>query len=84
MTYLYTPNAQKDRLVISVHSEKGNRVFNNYYPSFTEDAISGELTEDLTLIELGVMSSVNDIEGLRKHLVDIEILQPGDSLQLKR
>lgn len=82
--YVYNPVQGKGSLALCLYSEKGDKVWENVYPAYTENSATGEMEEDLTLIELGAMKSCTDTEGLKNHLVEIGVVQPGDSIMLKK
>lgn len=84
MNYLYRHHKADDgQLILAVlHPDSKAIHWSAVYPSFIEDKSSGNLIEDPTLIDLGVMKSVGDIAGLEKYLKEIQKIEPGDLLQV--
>lgn len=82
--YDYKPVQGKGSLTLCLYADDGQKVWENEYPAYTENATSGDMEEDLTLIELGAMKSCTDTEGLKNHLVSLGIVQPGDTIILKK
>lgn len=78
----YKPEIGKGSLTLSLYSFK-ELVWQHSYPSFTQNS-DGDLIEDKTLIEHGVMKNVNDVEGLKLHLQTIGVINQGDVVALKR
>jgi hypothetical protein len=57
-------------------------IFQANYPSFSENALSGELEEDENPIQLGIMGAVDDVQGLQSFLVKNRIILEGDTVAL--
>jgi hypothetical protein len=57
-------------------------IFQANYPSFTENTLTGELEEDENPIQLGVMSAVDDVQGLQAFLIKNRIILEGDTVAL--
>ncbi len=80
-TFVYKVDSGKGTLSLSLYPmDMSKVVWQHSYPSYYQDSKEGELVEDLTLIEQGVMKSTKDIDGLKKHLVSIEVIKPEDEI----
>lgn len=83
MNYLYQSQESKGELRLSLTDpETKKEIWHQCYPAFTEDVITGDLVEDLTLIDYGVMKSTYDTTGLQKHLQACGIIQATDTISL--
>jgi hypothetical protein len=83
MVYSYRHTIDNGRLAMSViNPYNSDKLWSSIYPSFTQDFNSGELIADDTLIDLGIMKSVNDVDGLSAYLKEQGIIQAGDSLNM--
>ena len=83
MNYLYSVEGSKGELRFSLADpETKKEIWNQSYPSFTEDVKTGELIEDMTLIDYGVMKDMHDTAGLEKYLKDCTVIQSGDTITL--
>lgn len=83
MKYLYRHQVDNGQLTMAVISPDTKTVlWKAVYPSFTEDKSSGELIEDATLMELGVMKNLNDVSGLDQYLKQAQVISDSDVLTL--
>lgn len=83
MNYLYCCQQNKEGLRLSiVDPGTGNEIWLQKYPAFTEDKASGELVEDLTLIDYGVMNNIYDTAGVEKYLKSIGVISESDGVYL--
>jgi hypothetical protein len=81
MNYLMNSIAKGRQWKLSVlHPETKQVIWCRQYPAFTEDAGTGELYEDFTLIDFGIMKSSSDNIGLEGHLKHIGVLSAEDAL----
>jgi hypothetical protein len=82
MKYQLHINKERDSLSFSLSAPGTGVVWTASYPSFVEDARTGDLIEDPTLIDMGVMKSTSDTDGLTNYLITQSVLQQGDSISL--
>lgn len=83
MLYKYTCEERERNIVLKVIQPETNRVvFLRQYPSFYEEAITGYLIEDGTLVSYGLMKDFNDVEGLAQYLRQCGIIGEGDAIEL--
>lgn len=83
MNYQYSCQENRGELKLSlVDPETKNEIWHQCYPVFTEDVITGELVEDLTLVETGIMKSTYDTAGLEKYLKDCGVISSADTITL--
>lgn len=81
--YFYSYTAKTGELTMSVADGSGNVVWSMKYPSHVEDKVTGDLIEEPTLIDMHLMGSVADVEGLGKLLKGAGII-PEDSELVKK
>lgn len=67
-SYIFKSESSLDKLKLTVISGEGNTIWEMDYPSYVENVLSGEMIEDPTVIELGIMKSPTDITGLQVYL----------------
>lgn len=79
MVLKYSYRTHGARLVMTIESE-GTLIWQVRFPSFYEDVETGDLIPDKTLMELGVMTDLNDVDGLKEYLTDIETIHRDDVL----
>lgn len=80
MTLKYSFDKSVRELHLYVKNQNGEIVWKADYPSFVPNAGNGELDADPTLIDLGIMKNVEDVQGLASHLMKIGVMQEGDML----
>jgi hypothetical protein len=83
-TFIYKYESGKDGLTLSlIPVEGGPAIWQNIYPSFHVNTTDGELIEDFTLVEMGSMKSVSDVEGLSTYLKNIGVIQACDIIKME-
>lgn len=81
MKYLFQSIADSQNWVISIlHPDTRQVVHSNTYPSYTEDAATGALLPDETLVDLKVMAGTSDVKGYENYLKQIKVINADDTL----
>jgi len=80
MLYIYKCNKAASRLQLSVSNSNGQTIWGLTYPVYTENAATGGLEQDPTIIELGIMRDTDDVDGLKNYLLQQSIIKPDDEL----
>jgi hypothetical protein len=83
MNYIYQYRAGKGHFELKVSLPGTSKaIYQAAYPSYSEDHQTGELLEDQNPIELGIMKSVDDVQGLQAFLLKNHIISDADTLEL--
>lgn len=78
--FLYIYTNTPSQLAMKVVNQTGQTVWQATYPGYYENATTGEMIPDPTLLDAGVMKSLDDLEGLKAFLVQAGVLAPEDVL----
>ena len=80
MDFFYSYETGPGSFIMKVVDSAGKIIWQSVHPAFVADALTGHLIPDETPMELGIVKSIDDIEGLEKHLKESNLIKQADSL----
>ncbi len=76
MTYIYSYQKNNASLSMQVKSPDGKTVWKQSYPAFVEDRVTGDLIEDDSIINAGIIKDCEDVAGIETLLKNNNIIGP--------